>query len=215
MPPVECEAVIRRYRGVTALDGVSLTLARGEFTALVGPSGSGKTTLLRLLACLDRADEGTVRLDGTEVTGLSGRRRARLRRHRLGIVFQSPPDNLLPYLTVREHLRLGAQLRGVPDEDPQELLAALSLSKRAGHRPAELSGGEQQRVAIAFAAVGRPALLLADEPTGQLDHVAAATVLDAFRALTDLGVTVIAATHDPAVSAAADRVVTMRDGLIE
>jgi putative ABC transport system ATP-binding protein len=202
---------------VPALRGVTLSLPRGSFTALMGPSGSGKSTLLRLLACIDRADAGRVEIDGTEVTRLSRARRVRLRRKRLGFMFQSPPDNLLEYLTVRQHLQLGARLRGLSRRDPQidELLDALGLTSRAKHLPKQLSGGEQQRVAIAFAAVGPPALLVADEPTGQLDHSTVDSVLGAFAVLATRGVAVVAATHDPTVASAADRVVRMRDGRIE
>jgi ABC-type lipoprotein export system ATPase subunit len=202
---------------VPALRGVTLSLPRGSFTALMGPSGSGKSTLLRLLACIDRADAGVVEIDGTDVTRLSRSRRVRLRRKRLGFMFQSPPDNLLEYLTVRQHLQLGARLRGLSKKDPQidELLDALGLTSRAKHLPKQLSGGEQQRVAIAFAAVGPPAVLVADEPTGQLDHSTVDSVLAAFGVLANRGVAVVAATHDPTVARSADRVVRMRDGRIE
>lgn len=218
---VLCRDVERSYRldgsTVPALRGVSLTLERGSFTALMGPSGSGKSTLLRLLACIDRADAGAVEIDGTDVTRLSRSRRVRLRRKRLGFMFQSPPDNLLEYLTVRQHLELGARLRGLSARDRQveELIDALGLTSRARHLPRQLSGGEQQRVAIAFAAVGPPALLVADEPTGQLDHSTVDSVLDAFAVLASRGVAVVAATHDPGVAGRADRIVRMRDGRIE
>jgi putative ABC transport system ATP-binding protein len=224
-PVVVCVAVERSYSldggshagsAVAALRGVSLALAPGSFTALVGPSGSGKSTLLRLLGCVDRADRGTLEIDGVDVTRLSRRRRTRMRRERLGFVFQAPTDNLLDYLTVRQHLRLGARLRGLSTRDGQvdATLDALGLADRAEHLPRQLSGGEQQRVAIGFAAVGPPAVLVADEPTGQLDHSTVDSVLDAFAVLASQGVAVIAATHDPAVARRADRVVTMRDGLI-
>jgi putative ABC transport system ATP-binding protein len=218
---VVCKDVQRSYQldgsTVPALRGVTLSLPRGSFTALMGPSGSGKSTLLRLLACIDRADAGLVEIDGTDVTRLSRSRRVRLRRKRLGFMFQAPPDNLLEYLTVRQHLQLGARLRGLSGRDPQidELLDALGLTSRAKHLPKQLSGGEQQRVAIAFAAVGPPALLVADEPTGQLDHSTVDSVLEAFAVLATRGVAVVAATHDPTVARTADRVVRMRDGRIE
>jgi len=220
-PVVSCRDVVRAYRidgsSVLALRGVTLDLAPGTVTALVGPSGSGKSTLLRLLACLDRPDEGSIRIDGTEVAGLPRAGRARLRRRRLGFMFQNPADNLLGYLTVREHLELGARLRGMSRTDPQidDLLDRLGLADRASHRPHQLSGGQQQRVAIAFAALGPPALLVADEPTGQLDHATVDSVLDAFAVLAETGVAVVAATHDPAVAARADRVIRMRDGQLE
>jgi ABC-type lipoprotein export system ATPase subunit len=201
---------------VPALRGVDLALPRGSFTALVGPSGSGKSTLLRLLACVDRADRGAVLIDGTDVTGLSRARRVKLRRRRIGYLFQNPADNLLEYLTVRQHLELGARLRGLGRHDPQiaDVLDRLRLTDRADHLPRQLSGGEQQRAAIGFAALGPPALLVADEPTGQLDHTTVDSVLAAFAALAETGVAVVAATHDPVVARRADQVVNMRDGRI-
>jgi putative ABC transport system ATP-binding protein len=219
-PAVVCESVERRYgvdgSAVAALRGVSLALPAGTITALIGPSGSGKSTLLRLLACVDRPDAGRITIDGLEVSGLSRARRVRLRRTRLGFLYQNPADNLLEYLTVREHLALGAALRGLRRDDPQvtALLDRLGLADRAGHRPRQLSGGEQQRTAIAFAAVGPPALLVADEPTGQLDHTTADEVVAALRVMATTGVAVVAATHDPAVARQADRVVRLRDGQI-
>jgi putative ABC transport system ATP-binding protein len=218
---VTCRGVQRTYRldgsTVAALRGVDLDLAPGTFTALVGPSGSGKSTLLRLLACVDRPDDGWITVAGRRVERLSRSGRVRLRRRRLGFVFQAPADNLLDYLTVRQHLRLAAQLRGMNERDAglDELLERLGLAQRADHLPRQLSGGEQQRTAIAFAAVGPPALLVADEPTGQLDHSIVESVLDAFAALAATGVAVVAATHDQAVARRADRVVRMRDGRIE
>jgi len=219
-PAVSCRDVVRTYQidasTVAALRGVTLDLAPGTITALIGPSGSGKSTLLRLLACVDRPDGGSIEIAGTDVVRLSRGGRVRLRRQRLGFMFQNPADNLLGYLTVREHLELGARLRGLSTKDPQVdgLLDGMGLADRAGHKPNELSGGEQQRVAIAFAAVGPPALLVADEPTGQLDHTTVDSVLDAFAVLAQTGVAVVAATHDPAVARRADRVVQMRDGQV-
>jgi putative ABC transport system ATP-binding protein len=218
---VVCRGVSRAYHlvgsDVAALQGVDLEIPRGAVTALVGPSGSGKSTLLRLLACVDRPDSGTIAVDGVDVTRLGRRERTRLRRRRLGYLFQAPADNLVDYLTVREHLRLATQLRGMPADDAvgAALLDRLGLAGRADHLPRELSGGEQQRVAIAFNALGPPALLVADEPTGQLDHSTVDSVLDALGALAETGVAVIAATHDPAVTRRADLVVRMRDGRIE
>jgi putative ABC transport system ATP-binding protein len=217
---VVCRDVERAYHldaaEVPALRGVDLALPRGSFTALVGPSGSGKSTLLRLLACVDRADKGAVLIDGTDVTRLSRGRRVRLRRRRIGYMFQNPADNLLEYLTVEQHLVLGAKLRGMRrvKADVAAMLERLGLSDRADHLPHQLSGGEQQRTAIGFAALGPPAVLVADEPTGQLDHSTVDSVLAAFAALAETGVAVVAATHDPAVANRADQVVQMRDGRI-
>lgn len=219
---VVCRDVTRTYQisaddTVLALRGVNLTLEPGTFTALIGPSGSGKSTLLRLLACVDRPDSGEILVDGRDTGRLSRGGRIRLRRRRLGYMFQSPADNLLEYLTVAQHLRLAAQMRGVSTNRrvARHLLERLGLSERADHLPRQLSGGEQQRAAIAFAAVGSPALLVADEPTGQLDHDTVGGVLDAFAAMAATGMAIVAATHDPVVSRRADRVVHMRDGLIE
>jgi ABC-type lipoprotein export system ATPase subunit len=218
---VRCRGVVRTYHldgsEVGALRGVDLDLPAGTFTALVGPSGSGKSTLLRLLACVDRPDKGSIEIDGIETGRMSRRGRLRLRRRKLGFMFQAPADNLLAYLTVRQHLRLAAQLRGLSTRDSQTeaLLDRLGLAARANHLPGQLSGGEQQRVGIAFAALGSPTLLVADEPTGQLDHSTVDTVLDAFLAMADAGVAVVAATHDPVVARRAHRVVHMRDGVIE
>jgi ABC-type lipoprotein export system ATPase subunit len=213
--------VRRTYRldgsEVGALRGVDLDLAPGTFTAMVGPSGSGKSTLLRLLACVDRPDEGSVEIDGVETATLSRRGRRRLRRHSIGYVFQAPADNLLAYLTVRAHLRLAAQMRQVSARDRQAetLLGRLGLTDRSRHLPRHLSGGEQQRVGIAFASLGPPVLLVADEPTGQLDHTTVDSVMDGFLAMADAGVAVVVATHDPAVWRRAHRVVRMRDGVID
>ena len=219
-PAALCRGVARTYgvdgSAVPALRGVDLTLPAASITALVGPSGSGKSTLLRLLACIDRPDSGQIRIAGVEVAGLSRTGRVKLRRRRLGFLHQNPADNLLDYLTVREHVELGAALRGLSPADPQlaGLTDRLGLAGRTSHLPRQLSGGEQQRTAIAFAAVGPPALLVADEPTGQLDHATAAEVLAALRVLATTGVAVVAATHDPAVARLADRVVQLRDGRI-
>jgi len=162
---------------VPALKGVDLDLHPGTVTALIGPSGSGKSTLLRLLACVDRPDSGSILIQGRDTARLSRGRRVKLRRRRLGYMFQNPADNLLDYLTVRQHLRLAAQMRGVSvrKREADELLERLGLGGRADNLPRQLSGGEQQRAAIAFAAIGPPALLVADEPTGQLDHDTSAT----------------------------------------
>ncbi|GAB3834505.1 ABC transporter ATP-binding protein [Dactylosporangium cerinum] len=197
-----------------ALVDVDVSAPAGLITAVIGPSGSGKSTLLRLLTGMDSPDEGTVTIAGQDIGTLSPAGRARLRRSRLGLVRQDPGDNLLAYLTVRQHLRLAAQIRGVAEATGEALLAPLGIDGRADHLPHQLSGGERQRVAIAFAAVGPPSVLVADEPTGQLDHGNVDAVVAALRVIADAGVAVIAATHDPAVWQRADRVVRLQAGRV-
>jgi putative ABC transport system ATP-binding protein len=201
---------------VVALDDVSLELMAGQFTAVMGPSGSGKSTLLHLLGGLDRPTAGRVLLDGERVDDRSEAELALLRRRRLGFVFQF--FNLIGDLSVAENVELPALLVGAPAREArrrrEELLAELGLADKGRAAPAELSGGEQQRVAIARALVNRPAVLLADEPTGNLDTASAKEVLDLLRRERESGQTILLVTHDARVAAAADRVVTMRDGLV-
>jgi ABC-type lipoprotein export system ATPase subunit len=216
-PALSCAGLTHHYpasdHDVPALHDVALSAARGRVTALVGPSGSGKSTLLRILACLDRPTHGTVEVDGVDATALSARRRRELRRHRLGYVFQNPTDNLLGYLTVDEHLDLATRLRRTGPAGG-ELLDALGLADRRAHYPRQLSGGEQQRVALAFAAAGEPSALLADEPTAQLDRASAHLVGEALHRLAALGHAVVVATHDPELTAVADDVHELVDGRI-
>jgi putative ABC transport system ATP-binding protein len=200
-----------------ALRGVSLTIERGEFTALVGPSGSGKTTLLQLLGCLDQPTSGKVFIDGRDVSGLSRNERADLRRDKLGFVFQF--FALIPTLTAYENVELPLLLGGNGTSARagrvDELLAAVGLSDRAHHRPDQLSGGEQQRVAVARALATNPALILADEPTANLDTANGETVMQTMARLNkETGVTFVFATHDPRVIKFARRVITLRDGLV-
>jgi len=200
---------------VRALDGVDVDFAAGAFTAIMGPSGSGKSTLMHLLAGLDSATSGTVRLGETALTGLDDDALTRLRRDRVGFVFQS--FNLLPMFTARQNVLLPLDLAGTrPDEAwLAQLVATLGLGERLEHRPSELSGGQQQRVAIARALVTRPDVVFADEPTGNLDSRAGAQVLSFLRrSVRELGQTVIMVTHDPTAAAYADRVVLLADGRI-
>jgi putative ABC transport system ATP-binding protein len=200
---------------VRALDGVDVDFAAGAFTAIMGPSGSGKSTLMHLLAGLDSATSGTVRLGDTELTGLGDDALTNLRRDRVGFVFQS--FNLLPMFTAEQNVLLPLDLAGAkPDLDWLRLLVqTLGLGDRLGHRPSELSGGQQQRVAIARALVSKPDVVFADEPTGNLDSRAGAQVLSFLRrSVRELGQTVIMVTHDPAAAAYADRVVLLADGRI-
>jgi putative ABC transport system ATP-binding protein len=200
---------------VTALSDVSLGVAAGEFVAIVGASGSGKSTLLQILGCLDTPSSGRYVLDGTSVEGLSDTELSRLRNRHVGFVFQS--FNLLPRATAIENVELPLLYAngGSPGVSKASvLLERVGVAHRARHYPAELSGGEQQRVAIARALVMSPSLLLADEPTGNLDAATGAQVLRLIHDLNDDGLTVVIVTHDPAVAAQADRRITLADGRI-
>ena len=200
---------------VPALRGVDVDLPAGALVVIAGPSGSGKSTLLRVLAGLQRPAAGSVEVAGHELTRLPAARRRRLRRRRLGVVLQDPADNLVPYLTARQQVRLAAQLRGVADGEVDDLLALVGLAHRAGDLPAALSGGEQQRLGFVAAAVGTPAVLLADEPTAELDGASGAALVESMRALVDAGASLVVSSHDPAVVTAADRVVRLRDGALD
>jgi putative ABC transport system ATP-binding protein len=200
---------------VVALDRVSTAFDRDRFTAIMGPSGSGKSTLMHILAGLDTPTSGTVTLDGIEITGLDDGALTELRRDKLGFVFQF--FNLLPVLTAEENLVLPLSIAGrKPDQAwVDQLIQTVGLEDRRTHRPSELSGGQQQRVAVARALVSKPAVVFADEPTGNLDSKASADVLRLLRhAVDDFGQTVIMVTHDPAAAAHADRLITLRDGSI-
>ena len=203
---------------VAALRGVSLDVEPGEFVALVGPSGSGKSTFLNLVGGLDRPTGGELWVDGVELGASKEKVLTEHRRRRVGFVFQS--FNLLPRLTAVENVALPLMFVGIPDHDrvarASELLAQVGLVERTSHRPTQLSGGEQQRVAIARALVGRPAIILADEPTGNLDSVTGREIMSLLRELNRAqGVTLLLVTHDPAAAAFAGRVVRMLDGRIE
>jgi putative ABC transport system ATP-binding protein len=200
-----------------ALRGVSMSIENGEFTALVGPSGSGKTTLLQLIGCLDQPTSGKVFIDGKDVTGLNRNQRADMRRGTIGFIFQF--FALIPTLNAYENVEMPLLLDHQSPTDRKtrinELLAAVDLSDRAYHRPDQLSGGEQQRVAIARALATKPTLILADEPTANLDTKNGEQVMEIMTRLNkETGVTFVFATHDPRVIKYARRVITLRDGLI-
>jgi putative ABC transport system ATP-binding protein len=216
---VQANGVSRRYgEGAAAVDAlvdVSTGFERGRFTAIMGPSGSGKSTLMHILAGLDTPTAGTVLLDGEAITGLDDGELTKLRREKLGFVFQF--FNLLPVLTAEENLVLPLSIAGKkPDEAwVDQLIRTVGLEDRRTHRPSELSGGQQQRVAVARALVSKPAVVFADEPTGNLDSKASEDVLRLLRqAVDEFGQTVIMVTHDPAAAAHADRLITLRDGRI-
>ena len=218
---VETIAVQKTYmRGterVDALRGVSLSIARGELVAIVGASGSGKSTLLQLLGGLDRPTSGSVRLAGEPIESYSEDRLSAFRRRRLGFIFQF--FNLLPTLSAQENVMLPLLLDGVSPgkvaPKARELLAVMGLEKRASHRPDQLSGGEMQRVAIARALIADPLLVLADEPTGNLDSKTGTAVLELLRSLVkERNQALVMVTHDSRAASFADRVVTLRDGLV-
>jgi putative ABC transport system ATP-binding protein len=203
---------------VPALRGVSFDVEEGEFLAVLGPSGSGKSTLLHLIGCLDRPDEGEILFEGRNVLILNDDELAELRLKRIGFVFQF--FNLLPRLTALENVKIPLALAGISDKEADErarkLLEMVGLGERLNHRPSELSGGEQQRVAIARALINNPKLVLADEPTGNLDTKSGWEIVNLMRKLNeDLGQTFIVVTHDPQIAEVADRIIYLKDGLIE
>jgi putative ABC transport system ATP-binding protein len=211
--------VCRRYgegdAAVDALAGVSVSFERGRFSAIMGPSGSGKSTLMHILAGLDRPTSGSVVLDGVEISTLDDGDLTRLRRDKLGFIFQF--FNLIPVLTAEENIVLPLSIAGrsVDEEWLRRLVDTVGLSDRLTHRPAELSGGQQQRVAVARALVSKPAVVFADEPTGNLDSKASDEVLCMLRqSVDDLGQTVVMVTHDPEAASHADRLIVLRDGQI-
>ena len=219
-PAVQATALTKTYtQGETqvhALRGVDLTVATGSFAAIMGPSGSGKSTLLHLIGALDTPTGGSLAIGGTPLDGLGEDELTRLRRDGIGFVFQF--YNLLPTLTAAENVLLPDLIAGRRQDGSRarvaELLDLVGMSDRAAHLPTQLSGGEQQRVSIARALLRRPEVLLADEPTGNLDTRSGATVLDLMRKVADGGQTVVMVTHDPNAASRADRVVFLRDGVV-
>jgi putative ABC transport system ATP-binding protein len=201
---------------VSAVAGIDLEIERGEAVALVGPSGSGKSTLLNLVGGLDRPTSGEIWVDGENIAKAPARRLVEHRRRRIGFVFQS--FNLLPQRTALENVEVPLMVDGVPRAErrdrARELLEKIGLGPRTGHRPSELSGGEQQRVAIARALANKPIILLADEPTGNLDSATGAEVMHLLRDLNAEGLTLILVTHDSSVAAYANRIVRLRDGKV-
>jgi putative ABC transport system ATP-binding protein len=217
---IELHEIAKTYNmgdvSVSALRGVSLTIARGEFIAIMGASGSGKSTLMNIVGCLDRPTSGSYRLDGVEIARQSREALADLRNRGLGFVFQS--FNLLPRTTALENVELPLIYGGAPARErrrrARQALERVGLGDRIHHHPNQLSGGQQQRVAIARALVGQPKLILADEPTGNLDSASSAEMMTLLRGLGDEGITLVLVTHEPEIAAYAQRVVVFKDGQI-
>jgi putative ABC transport system ATP-binding protein len=221
MALIEARGLTKHYQlgrvEVRALRGVDVAVEHGEYVSITGPSGSGKSTLMHILGCLDSPTSGAYELDGEEVAGLRGRALAHVRNRKVGFVFQT--FNLMPRMTVEENVALPLQYRGGFSRrqrlrGARTLLERFGLGERIGHRPDELSGGERQRVAVARALIGEPAILMVDEPTGNLDSEAGAEILRAFREVHAAGNTIVMVTHDAAVAAEADRGIHLTDGQV-
>ena len=220
-PIIELKYVKKTYQmGLTevhALRGVTMHVRQGEFLAITGPSGSGKSTLMHMVGCLDIPTSGSIMLDGQDISKLHESDLAQIRGRKIGFVFQT--FNLINSLTAEENVELPLLFQGVSESERRKrskaILEKVGLAERAGHRPMQLSGGEQQRVAIARALSGEPDVLLADEPTGNLDSKKGAEILDIMNALNKEGVTVVMVTHDPVLAKKAKRIVRIKDGMVE
>ena len=220
IPTIRLHGIRKLYRiggeTLAALDGIDLEIRRGEFAALMGPSGSGKSTLMNILGCLDRPSAGSYKLDGAEVAGLSDDALAATRNKKIGFVFQN--FNLLPRISALDNVALPLVYAGVGrrerTERAQQMLAAVGLSDRGAHLPNELSGGQRQRVAIARALVNDPHIIMADEPTGNLDTKSTKEIMDLFARMHEKGHTIILVTHEPEIALRANRQLLVRDGRI-
>lgn len=213
MSLLELHNVSMTYGSVKALQDIDLVVQQGEWLALMGPSGSGKTTLMNIIGCMDKATSGSITLDGMDLSNVSAQQLTTLRREKIGLVFQQ--FHLIPYLTAVENVMVAQYYHSMPDQ--QEALAALGrvgLKERAAHLPSQLSGGEQQRVCIARALINYPTMILADEPTGNLDEVNEGIVMELFRELHKEGHTIIMVTHDPEVAEQAQRCIVLEHGRI-
>lgn len=218
---ITCSSLYKIYKAagleVVALRGLELSVFRGEIIAIVGASGSGKSTLLNILAGYDTPSAGTARVGEYDLLNMTNKEVVNYRRHEVGFIWQETSRNLFPYLTSQENVELPMVLTSTPQSERKErsahLLEIVGLSHRLGHRPEQLSGGEQQRVAIAVSLANAPPLLLADEPTGELDDITGQEILDLFNEVNQrLGTTIVIVTHDPAVSTSVGRAITIRDG---
>jgi putative ABC transport system ATP-binding protein len=214
----DCYGVVQVYRvesgEVHALRGIDASFLAGSVTAVVGPSGSGKSTLLRMLALMERPTAGSLTIAGVDAMTARVRTLRRLRRRSIAVVQQRPTHNLFPQLTVTQHLELGGRRRGVGSSEVERMLGAVALTDRRTSRPRQLSGGEQQRLAVAMATIGDPILVLADEPTAELDTDSGNAVISLLRASAAQGASVVVNTHDPAVAASADRVLALHHGTL-
>ena len=215
MALLEIKDVSKIYSGgtVKALQNVNLTVENGEWVAIMGPSGSGKSTMMNIIGCMDKPSEGKVILDGTDITNESSRNLTAIRRDKIGLVFQQ--FHLVNYLTAVENVMMAQYYHSLPDEkEALEALERVGLKERARHLPSQLSGGEQQRVCIARALINYPQLILADEPTGNLDEANQNMVIDIFKDLHKEGRTIIVVTHDPEVAEVAERTVVLEHGKV-
>jgi len=210
---VETKGLTKRFGNVAALNRVDMRVGKGEWVSIMGPSGSGKTTMLNVLACLDTLSEGHYILDGVDTSGLSERERVVVRREKIGLVFQQ--FHLIPYLTALENVMLAQYYHSMVDRDEaKEVLERVGLAHRISHLPSQLSGGEQQRVCIARALINQPAIILADEPTGNLDEANEGVILKFFKELHEEGRTIIVVTHNPEVAELSDTVVRLHHGRV-
>ena len=210
---LELKNVSKIYGNLKALADVNLTVNAGDWLSIMGPSGSGKTTMINIIGCMDTPSEGSVILDGTDISKESAGNLTRIRRDKIGLIFQQ--FHLISYLTAVENVMVAQYYHSMPDEEEaMEALSKVGLADRAGHLPAQLSGGEQQRVCIARALINSPRILLGDEPTGNLDEENEGIVVDIFRRLHEEGVTVIIVTHDPEVGDVAERKIILEHGRV-
>lgn len=213
MSLVKLESISKTYGNVTALDNIDMLVDRGEMVSIMGPSGSGKTTLLNIIGCMDKPTSGRTFIDGIDVGSLCQKELTKIRREKIGLIFQQ--FHLVPYLTALENVMLAQYYHSIPDaREAMEALEKVGLGERARHLPKQLSGGEQQRVCIARALINYPALILADEPTGNLDEENERLVVDILRALHRDGHTVLIVTHDPEIGELAERSIRLEHGRI-
>lgn len=211
---LETKGLTKKFGNVTSLNSIDMQVHKGEWISIMGPSGSGKTTMLNILACLDAPTEGQYILDGVDTSSLNERQRVIVRREKIGLIFQQ--FHLVPYLTALENVMLAQYYHSITDKkESEEALQRVGLGHRIGHLPSQLSGGEQQRVCIARALINQPAIILADEPTGNLDEANEGVILDFFKELHNEGRSIILVTHNPELAEFSDRVVRLHHGRVE